>query len=339
LVETGELGRTQHRHFEFYLNWAEDHMGGHASTPHAVNLDWVEEELGNVRAALRWSRANEPEGHLRLASALSHFWSTRGSTVEGRAWLEPAVAASADRGQTRADALWRVAMMAARQGDAEASRRHNREAINIYRKLENWGQLARVLNNLAQTTEDPVEVDRLEAEGLESARRSEEPAVIALLLWSRGERLRAEGKTAAARTAFEESLALRRQDRFEWAIARSLLSLAHLSLDGGDRVSARVYLEESLEIVRRLGDGWGLALVLEAFARSSAEPSRVLRLAGSARALRDQTGDLHSSNWNADVEEHLRSARHQGGPQAAAIEAAGYAMSVDEAVAEALSEP
>jgi hypothetical protein len=100
-----------------------------------------------------------------------------------------------------------------------------------------------------------------------------------------------------------------------------------------------VYLEESLEIVRRLGDGWGLALVLEAFARSSAEPSRVLRLAGSARALRDQTGDLHSSNWNAEVEEHLRSARHQGGPQAAAIEAAGYAMSVDEAVAEALSEP
>jgi hypothetical protein len=138
---------------------------------------------------------------------------------------------------------------------------------------------------------------------------------------------------------FEEGLALRRQTAHEWGIARSLLDLTHLALDDGDRTSARVYLEEALEIVRRLGDGWGLAQVFEAFARRSADPPRMLRLAGSARALRDLTSDLKGTTERPEVEERLRSTRRQLGPKAAAIEAAGYAMGLDEAVAEALSEP
>jgi predicted ATPase/DNA-binding CsgD family transcriptional regulator len=339
LVESGELDRTQRLHFKFYLDLTESDSArrpiGHTQE---VALDRTEEEIANFRAALEWSRANEPEGHLRLANSMSYFWRTRGSMVEGRAWMEPALAASADRGQTRADALWAVAMMAVRQGDAEASRRYNLEAIDIYRELEDWGQLARALNNLSFVTQDPAAAQGLVVEGLESARRSQDTGVLALLLNSRGERLRAEGQVAAARAAIDEGLALRRLDGHEWAIARSLLTLAHLALDEGDRTLARVYLEEALEIVRRLGDSWGLAQVFEAFARRSADPARVLRLAGSARALRDRSGDVARSTDRPEVEEHLRSALSRLGPQAAAIEAAGYATSLDEAVAEALSE-
>jgi predicted ATPase/DNA-binding CsgD family transcriptional regulator len=339
LIESGKLEQTQRRHFEFYLEWADrDSKTGQNVNEQAVDLDRMEEELANVRAALEWSRSHESEGHLRLASAVSHFWSTRGSTVEGRAWLEPALAASADRGQTRAHALWRLALMTARQGDAPATSRYNREAIEIYRDLGNWGQLARVLNNLAQVIDDPMEARGLEVEALESARRSADGVVLGLVLSSRGEKLRREGRVAEARAAFEESLALRRLEGFEWAIARSLLSLAHLTLDEGDRTSAGAYLAEALEIVRRLGDGWGLAQVFEAFARRSADPSRVLRLAGSARAIRERTGDLNRSLDRSEVEERVRSSRRQLGPRAAEVEAAGYAMSLDEAVGEALSE-
>jgi hypothetical protein len=79
-------------------------------------------------------------------------------------------------------------------------------------------------------------------------------------------------------------------------------------------------------------------VVLEAFALSSADPYRALRLAGCARAFRNRAGEPNRSVERPDVEEHLRSARHELGAQAAAIEAAGQAMSLDEAVADALSD-
>ena len=338
LVEAAELDRAQRRHFDFYVDWAAFHSTDQTGNPYAVDLDRVEEELGNIRAALEWSRAQEPEGHLRLAAATSHFWITRGSIVEGLGWLEPALAASTGRSRIRADALWCVAIMANRHGDIDASRSYNGEAIGIYRQFEKWGQLARVLNNLAVVTDDPAAADALLVEGLDCARRSQEPGAIALLLTSRGERLRAAGQTKAARETLEEALALRRVEGFEWGLARALVSVAHLALDEGEQPSARLYLEEALEIVRALEDAWGLAVVLEAFALSSADPYRTLRLAGCARAFRNRTGEPNRSVERPDVEEHLRSARHELGAQAAAIEAAGQAMSLDEAVADALSD-
>jgi tetratricopeptide (TPR) repeat protein len=269
---------------------------------------------------------------------MSHFWLTRGSTIQGRAWLGPALEASTNRDQTRADALWTLAMMAVRQGDTEASRTCNRLAIDIYRQEEDWAQLARALNNLAFASDDQLVASSLLSEALDSAQRSQDAGVLALVLSSRGSKLRAEGQVAAARAMFEEGLALRRQAPHEWGIARSVLGLAHLALDESDRKSAGVYLSEALEIVRRLGDVSGLAEVLYAFARCSTDPRRVLRLAGSARALRDRTGDLPVFFGSVEVDERLRSTRLHLGHQAAAIEAAGYAMSPDEAVAEALNE-
>jgi tetratricopeptide (TPR) repeat protein len=211
-------------------------------------------------------------------------------------------------------------------------------AIDIYRQAEDWAQLARALNNLAFASDDQAVASSLLSEALDSARRSQDAGVLALVLSSRGSKLRAEGQVAAARAMFEEGLALRRQAPHEWGIARSLLGLAHLALDQSDRKSAGVYLSEALEIVRRLGDVSGLAEVLDAFARRSTDPRRVLRLAGSARALRDRTGDLPVFVGSVEVDERLRSTRLHLGHQAAAIEAAGYAMSPDEAVAEALHE-
>jgi hypothetical protein len=64
----------------------------------------------------------------------------------------------------------------------------------------------------------------------------------------------------------------------------------------------------------------------------------VLRLAGRARALRDLTSDVKLTTDSLEVEQRLDEARRQLGPQAATIEGAGYAMSLDEAVAEALGE-
>jgi predicted ATPase/DNA-binding CsgD family transcriptional regulator len=338
LIESGQKERTQRLHFEFYVNWAESVGGRPDAHTQAFAMDRMEEEIANLRAALEWSRAHEREGHLRLANSISKFWLTRSSMAEGRAWLEPALAAAADHGRTRADALWAAAIMAGRQGEMDASRRHNLEAIDIYRRLEDWGQLARTLNNLAFTSDDPAVASKLLSEAQDSARLSQDAIVLALVLFSRGSRLRAEGQTAEARAVMEEGLALRRQAAHEWGIARSLLELAHLALDEDDRQSAGVFLREALDIERRLGDSWGLAEVLDAFARRSDDPIRVLRLAGSARALRDRTGDRPRFIGSTDVEERLRSTRLQVGPEAATIEAAGYAMSIDEAVAEALHE-
>jgi len=337
LTNSGADDQTRRRHFEFYLKWAESQSGPPVSHPQQEVLDRFEDEMPNIRAALTWSRTKEPDGHLRLAIAASQYWLVRGSKVEGRTWLEPALVASADRGHARADALWAVAIMAAERGDLAASRSCNVEAIDLYRQMADWAQLARVLNNLAVISDDPASIQRLLAEGLESARRSRDPSVLGLLLSTYGIRLRADGQAAAAEKMLKESLALRRRAAHEWGIARSLLVLAHLSLDRSDRASARLYLEEALDIVRRLGDGSGLADIFDAFARDTVKPVRALQLTAAARALRERTGAQRFVVGSPELEERLRSTRLQMGQEAEAAEAAGRAMTVDEAVAKALT--
>lgn len=94
LVERGEDARIRRSHAHCFLALAEHaapELQGHAQ---AVWLDRLELELDNLRSALAWAQAHEPEAMLRLAAALSLFWIQRGSIGEGRAWLEVALAAA-----------------------------------------------------------------------------------------------------------------------------------------------------------------------------------------------------------------------------------------------------
>ncbi len=59
--------------------------------------DWtgvfgLETEQANIRAALGWLAANDPIRHVRMAGPLGMFWYQYGHLVEGRRWLDGALA-------------------------------------------------------------------------------------------------------------------------------------------------------------------------------------------------------------------------------------------------------
>src|SRR5205823_6408067 len=76
LLEAGDAGVVRERHLEFFLLWAEQNP---------YELDQLEGEHDNLRAALEWSQVQgHAEAGSRLGGALWWFWEQRGFWMEGR---------------------------------------------------------------------------------------------------------------------------------------------------------------------------------------------------------------------------------------------------------------
>jgi predicted ATPase len=103
-----------------------------------------------------------------------------------------------------------------------------------------------------------------------------------------------QGDYPAARSLFEESLALRRRLGDKAGLASSLNNLGALSCDHGDYPAARPLFEESLALRRELGDKGGLAQSLNnlgSVAYDHGDPSGARPLYEESVALRRELGD------------------------------------------------
>jgi predicted ATPase/DNA-binding CsgD family transcriptional regulator len=84
LADAGELDELSTRHLGYYLALAENAqpqlLGAERGDP---VLETLTTELANLRAALDWAAASDPDAALRLAAALSLFWLFTGRYREG----------------------------------------------------------------------------------------------------------------------------------------------------------------------------------------------------------------------------------------------------------------
>src|SRR5262249_32256146 len=153
---------------------------------------------------------------------------------------------------------------------------------------------------------------------------------------------RAQGDYPAARALLEESLALRRDAGNRRALPDSLRCLAEVAYEQGDAVAAGALYREALAILRDLGDRTELAAVLEgvaALAAGAARLARAVRLAGAAAALRAALGARPSPTRQAEVARWLAPARRElSAAGYAAAWTAGQAMTLEQAVADALAD-
>ena len=82
--------------------------------------DWLElldVEHNNIRAAIDWYRQEDPPAALRLAAAMSMFWSLHGHYTEGRRRLRQLLGLVPDENTVRVRALNGAAWLAIDQGD------------------------------------------------------------------------------------------------------------------------------------------------------------------------------------------------------------------------------
>jgi predicted ATPase/transcriptional regulator with XRE-family HTH domain len=165
-----------------------------------------------------------------------------------------------------------------------------------------------------------------------------------------GQIARAEGDTEAARQLFEESLVLRRVRRDKASIGAILRYLGEIAEEQGATDQARAYYGEALSALR---NGWDVNRIIAilrgvaALALQAGNAERALRLAGTVNAVQmtidpriwmdiaPQQKLWARTSW-ADIQE--ATCRVLGPAEAAAAWAAGQAMSLDGAIADALIE-
>ena len=265
------------------------------------NLDRLELEHDNFRAALRWSLVSGSiEQGIRIATSINSFWQWRGHLGEGRRWIASLVDAPGN--DANPEALARVLGLAGNlawhEGDALGARALHGRALELYRSLPNCEpSIAAVLCMLgpdARWHGDYVDAEAFCTEALTSARSQQlawvEAQALCHLGWVACDRM----DWVAANGLFEEarSTASRNGETVNTAWAFSGLGLvAHAR---GDLPGARKWHGLALEKLRELRNAWGVAFALASLGGvllDLSEFAQARGLLGESLSISQELGD------------------------------------------------
>src|SRR5260370_30784086 len=140
LAAGGETEEVRQAHALYYLDWAQGAAANLVGAEQAQWLDYLEQDYGNLRAALSWLfehasiDAGQAERAIRLCVSLLEFWKIRGYFSDGRAFLERALAASEVISiPVRAEALSGAGTLAGLQGDHDPAQIRPRDSPALFR--------------------------------------------------------------------------------------------------------------------------------------------------------------------------------------------------------------
>jgi predicted ATPase len=346
LVEAAESETARKRHLEFYAAKAEDF---HAER-FVREEYWTQRltrEHDNLRAALSFARDADPERYLEMVGALAYFWWGRSHMIEGREYLEAALAmtpASPAR-PSRARALQGLAMIAANQGDAAVARTAMEEGLAMWRELGDPVGIAVSLEALGWAQFFASEDEQALAT-FEELLRIVEPVGDPVML-NRARLAKAQALVALSRTEETRVLAHKVLE-FAQAVGdpRSEHSGFHFLadcalLEGKCEESLGLYRKSLLQ-AKAIGAHFEMTAELEGIAMSLAglgEHAVAVRLVAASRAEWARLGvNLRIRFWDELHERYMTQARASLGAAATAeAERAGRAMNLEGAMAEAMA--
>jgi predicted ATPase/DNA-binding CsgD family transcriptional regulator len=228
--------------------------------------------------------------------------------------------------------------------NSELARAYAEEGARVSRAAGYLGLEATALRVLAQIALDEGDLNqawRLAERGLRVGREAEHPLSIAWALHALGLARFRQRKLTCARTLFEDSLHHGRGMVAAPIRVTTLACLAWVHLEQGNLDSASAWAVEALDMARGLQVSRAyLALPLEAIAQiaiAAEEPTRGLRLASAAAALRQGVGP-YMATQQRQMDRWVRRARTRLGKSAAeGAWVGGQALTDEEAIAEAMS--
>ncbi|MBW8871890.1 MAG: DUF4062 domain-containing protein [Leifsonia sp.] len=349
LQSGGELDRARDAHARYFID-----LGARARLPlkGGGQREWMQrlgDERDNLRAAERylldardWDRAAELAFNLFL-----YFW-VIGLLGEVRTWMdEPLESGDTLQDRTRAIALYFTRTIRFWKDPDGRVAADLSEAADLFRACgdrsgEAMAQISLSLALMAGEKPDTVRA----AEVMERSLRLFQDTgdvwgeSMALVLLGRVALLEQKVHTAFER--FDESLALtqRSGDAVGGRIAAYHLGWAHLLL--GAPEEARTDFALSVTLSTSLGHIEGIAYGLEGLAAVAAlagDVDRAGRLAGAAHALRERSGTHNGPTFTFHQRYLDRLAAVTPAGRLAAAVAEGRELTVEQAVAEALSEP
>jgi non-specific serine/threonine protein kinase len=356
LNHSGEGPSCEAAHAGYFLDLAED------AEPRLLSWDrhhWVarlETEHQNLRSALSWMlNAGKVESALRLATALTPFWSNRGHLSEGRAWLERALTMTGlDVPATRrAKALSCAGMLAMLQIDPPGARARLDESVTLWRAAGGLHGAADALGMLAHAVHFEGDIPAMVALGEQSLafyQEVDDRMGIAGALGQLGHAAWHQQHYSTAWARLNDALVLLRELETSWSLWNPFMSITHVlwtlgnvARDQADHLTARSLYTEGMLAAQEQGSAFHVAVLLDAFgslAVVQGQAARAARLLGAAEAVR-QVGDVALAPvYRRDFYDAFSSSVH------AALDpdfmtrmlAEGRAMSWDQAINYALTE-
>lgn len=269
LAMSGEAEARRRAHAAFFLALAERAEPELTGAGQVGWLERLEQEHGNLRAALQWSKeSREVEVGLRLGGALNNFWQMRGHLSEGRGWLQRLLELEESRSvavAVRAKALYAQGNLAYCHGDYEQSAALLTESLGIQREIGDKRGTASsldILGEIAYCRGDYELAARLHTESLELRRELNDKWGIAATLNNLGNAALEQGDYERALRLVTEGLTRHQALSDKRGIAVSLIILGGVAYRQGDHAGAAAKFAESLAIRRETGDKWGIATAL-----------------------------------------------------------------------------
>jgi predicted ATPase len=305
LEERGEAEHVRRLHADRFLNLVEAAEPELTRSNQAAWLQRLDDENGNIRAALAWSlEAGEVDLALRFAGALVRYWSIRGYMLEGRDWLREAI----ERGAATPPGVQAKAAFAAGYadlglgefGDAE---RWFQRSLELARTAADSGAEAAALAQLAwvamtRTSDGEGEARSLAEQAVALGREVDDKRTTSGALNTLAELAMQRGDPAGALGMFEESLALRRGLGDRRLVANSLVTLGRARVADEDTEEANRLLDEALALARELRDTWGESVALGALGKVrllEGTPDEAAELCRAALRLAVARGDRRAA--------------------------------------------
>jgi tetratricopeptide (TPR) repeat protein len=296
LGEGGEAETVRRRHADYYLSLAEHEEPELGRIGQAAQLNMLQAEHDNLRAAFQWLEDDGDEtARLRMAACLGWFWLFGGHWSEGRARLHRAL--GGDGGDVRARALYYAAELAYAQGNLADARSLYEGSISTLRAVGDRRGLAQALHRLGEVLWSYGDAEGIRAVNEEAAplfREARDTGGLAGALRGQGKAAILTGDHAHARSLLEESVALSQAAGDAWGTAMALHELSRVALLGSDPAQARTAAEGSLSRFEMVGDKKGVIVSLHNLGLAAAmagEHEQARTLHERALLLCEEVGD------------------------------------------------
>lgn len=294
----------------------------------------ISQELGDLRG-IAFSLNN-----------LGNVAFNQGDYAAARLFHEESLAHSRQSGDQRGTAasLNNLGILAVELGDYEAARTLHAESLALKRTLGDKQGIAASLNNLGNVALNQGDYEAaftLHTEGLALKREVGDRQGIATSLNNLGNIALTQGDYRTARPLLEESLVLQKAIGNRRGAALALCNLGDVAYHEGDSDTARALYTESLSIRWEVGDKQGIAecfVGLAGVARMVQLVERAARLLATTEALLEAIGSYLEIGNRVVYENHVAAVKRALGEEPfAAAWAAGRAMTLEQAVADALA--
>jgi len=305
LEESEEMTIIRQHHFDFFYALAQQ-----ASLFGSEIGEWLNRlgpELDNLRVALTWQLADEPnddcpplaaraEKALQMLIPLLDFYWYRGYGMEAREWLRRLLAVEMPPSSIRAAGFQKAGWLARGSGNYDLALLYLNQAVAIAREIQDKDRIAWSLSDLGITLRDQGHLAQVIPTLSEALLLFQEVGVrrgIGSTLYILAETRMLARETAAAKALWEQGLALFRQEGDKGHISWGLEGLGGLAFLEKRFEEANTLHKESLKHKAEVMNKLGIAFSFDGLAQVAAAQGNSQRAAilwGAAEQLRRLLG-------------------------------------------------